>query len=523
MKASAQSIVRAMQEPNFYPHPVAEVQLEETHASWVFLAGDFAYKLKKPVDFGFLDFSTPAKRRYFCEEELRLNRRFAPELYLAVVPLGGPPGGWRLDGSPVRDHAVKMRRFPAGQRLDRLHAAGRLTAAHLEQFAGIVARFHDRADAAPADNDYGTPAAVLAPAEENFTQLRPLLPEALASAVADLESWTRQTFRAHHSRFARRKQQGSIRECHGDLHLGNMVWYRDRPLMFDCIEFDPNLRWIDPINDIAFLLMDLEDRGESALAWRFLNGYLQASGDFAGLPLLPFYKVYRALVRAKVISLRLAQADLSTAEKAEEEALVRSYLALAESYTRPVRPRLFLTHGLSGSGKTTFVKEFAPLYGAVCLCSDVERKRLHGLAATADSASAVGAGLYGNTATKATYRRLQELADGLLAAGLPVVVDATFSKQWQRTALRQVAERHGLDCRILDFPRSRPQLLQNIERRQAQAENISEATAEVLDAQLVQAEPLLAEEKNASLTVLVETSAEEVVAKLRAAEASGVA
>ncbi|HKL25046.1 MAG TPA: AAA family ATPase [Desulfuromonadales bacterium] len=514
MAANTPPIVGAMLDPDFYPHPVDQVQQTETHASRVFLAGDFAYKLKKPVDFGFLDFSTPEKRRHFCREELRLNQRFAPQLYLEVVDIGGPAEALRLGGTPVREHAVKMRRFPARQQLDRLHAAGGLTADQMRQFATCVARFHNQAAIAPPTSAYGTPAAVTAPVEENFAQLRPLVADDLADRLINLETWSRQTARKLQPLLEQRKQQGYIREGHGDLHLGNMVWFENKPLLFDCIEFNANLRWIDTINDIAFLIMDLEDRQETELGWWFLNGYLRESGDFAGLPLLNFYKVYRAMVRAKVVSLRLDQAGQGAAESRRDQALVRSYFDLAAAYTTAGQPQLMLTHGLSGSGKSTFAKQFAPLCGAVCVHSDIERKRLHGLAAEADSASEVAAGLYGEEATSATYRHLQIIAEDLLEAGFSVLVDATFGKREQRSAIHRRAQQRGFQVKILDFQCSRQELLRRIEARSAQPGRISEATADVLEHQLAHAEPLSPEERRMAITILPETRPAEVAARL---------
>lgn len=514
MAEKTQAIVKAMLDADFYPHPVDQVQQMETHASRVFLAGDFAYKLKKTVDFGFLDFSTREKRRYFCQEELRLNRRFAPQLYLEVVDIGGPSEALRLGGLPVRDHAVKMRRFPAHQQLDRLHATGGLTVEQMDQFAVRVACCHRLAAAASPDDVYGTPGAVIAPVQENFDQLRPLLPDDLSGRLADLQTWSLQTFQELQPLLQRRKRQGCIRECHGDLHLGNMVWFEDQPLLFDCIEFNTNLRWIDPINDIAFLIMDLEDRGEQPLGWRFLNGYLQESGDYAGLALLNFYKVYRAMVRAKVVSLRLAQGGHPASARARDQALVRSYLDLAASYTISARPQLILTHGFSGSGKTTFARQIAPLCGLVSLHSDIERKRLHGLSAHDDSDSQVGAGLYGEAATTGTYRRLLALAETLLRAGFSVLVDATFSKRQQRAAMDRLAQKQGVPLKILDFQCPPQKLRQRIEARLEQPGRISEATPDVLNYQLAHAEPLTPDEREMAWPVLAETMPEAVAAQL---------
>ncbi len=494
-------LVTAMQKPDFYDHAVDRVDLLETHISWVFLAGDFVYKLKKPLDLGFLDFSTLARRRHFCEEELRLNRRFAPQLYLDVVALGGPAGSLRLHGEPVYDYAVKMKRFPTRQQLDRMQAEGRLTADHIERFATLMARLHGQAPVAGPDQDFGAPELVSAPILQNFTQLKRLLPATMQRRLAELEDWSRAACERLRGDLQQRKQQGFIRECHGDVHLANMAWFEGQPLLFDCIEFSENLRWIDPINDLAFLVMDLDDRGEQILGWHFLNRYLQESADFSGMGLLGFYKIYRAMVRAKVVALRLSQADLPAAQRVADQRLVQSYLDLAANDMAAPRPLLILTHGLSGAGKTTLANQLAPHCGALCIHSDVERKRLHGLASAEASGSAVGSGIYSEGASAATYQRLQDLAETLLKAGVSTIIDATFIKQQVRSRMRRLADNLKVPMIILDLPLAVQELERRIEQRTQQAGQISEATPAVLEDQRAHAEPFTDEELQAVLRV----------------------
>ncbi|MFO7576615.1 MAG: AAA family ATPase [Pelovirga sp.] len=515
-------LIKNMLDPGFYDHPADTVELIETHISWIFLAGDYAYKMKKPLDLGFLDFSTLDKRKFYCEEELRLNRQLAEELYLAVVPVGGTPPQPRLGGDPPLAYLVKMRRFPQQNQFDRLLAAGELTTAQLRSCAATIAACHRRCARAAAGSPFGTPAAILAPALENFEQIRPVLPhQDLVRQVDRLLEWTRQTFAGQESRLLERRQAGFIREVHGDLHLANIAWVNDRALLFDRIEFSENLRWIDTMNDIAFLTMDLADHGEKGLAAIVLDSYLQHCADYAGLPLLPFYQVYRAMVRAKVICLRAAQPGLTAAEAATDRALVRSYLDLAEAFTRAQPRHLIITHGLSGSGKSTLCRQLVPLLEGICLQSDRERKRLHGLQAEQASSSPVAGGLYSAAAGSATYARLRDLAALVLAADGTVMVDATFIRLADRQRMRDLAAAARAPLIILDFQLPQESLRQRIRQRKQQQQIVSEADEEVLEHQLRVAQPLTSAEQKRSIRITATTSAANVAAAIRAFHPGG--
>lgn len=510
-------IVQTMSQPTFYDHPVEEVELIETHISWVFLAGNFAYKVKKPVNFGFLDFSTLAKRHHYCHEELRLNRRFAPQLYLTVKQIGGSLNAPILDDEPALEYAVKMRRFPQNRQLDRMLAANQLESRHLTEFATKIAGLHQLAAPVEAGKPYGSPKSIIAPVLENFEQIRPLVKGSdPGKQLAKLEQLTHNALEKLNPALRQRKKEGFIRECHGDVHLANMAWFDDQPLLFDCIEFNENLRWIDVISDIAFLVMDLDDRGETGLGWHFLNRYLQETGDYQGLPLLNFYKVYRAMVRAKITCLRLAQGHLNEMQRSETEKLFQSYLDLAERYSLPQATPLIITHGFSGSGKTTFATQLATLYGGVHIRSDVERKRLHGIAVASESGSPVGGGIYSAKAFADTYTRLRDIAHTVLGSGAPAIVDATFIKQQQRELFRLLAETLHVPLIILDFPLKQETLRQRIEQRSQEAtHDASEATVEILDYQLEQAEPLTRDEEQLAIQVHPGTTAAAITASLR--------
>jgi aminoglycoside phosphotransferase family enzyme/predicted kinase len=478
MPAEIPASIRALLDPARYPHQAPRVELVETHISWVLLAGDFAYKIKKPLTLPFLDYGTVGKRRACCADELRLNRRFAPQLYLEVVDFDGEP-------------AVKMRRFPEAGRLDHVCARGELGPAQLSDLAATLARFHSGAAAAPPGSRFGTPAAILAPALENFAELRALTRGTLDAELAALETWTRAEHARHDPAFAARRAAGCVRECHGDLHLANLVLLDGKVLPFDCIEFNQDFRWIDVASEIAFVLVDLLDHGEPGLACWLLNEWLGETGDFGALEVLRFYMAYRALVRAKVAAIRACQRADAAADCPE----VRDYLALAARIADPPAPALTITCGVSGSGKTTASTRRLladPAAGTVRLRSDVERKRLFGLPARAASSSPVDAGIYTPEATARTYARLAALAGELLDAGWSVIVDAAFLRRRERDAFRALAAARTLPFAILFCDAPAAELRQRVAARRGDA---SEATVAVLERQLGWLEPLDAAEQ----------------------------
>jgi aminoglycoside phosphotransferase family enzyme len=498
-------LIASLRDPGRYPHPAAAVELLETHISWVLLAGDYAYKIKKPVDLGFLDFSTLEQRHHFCEEEVRLNRRLAPALYLDVMPVTGTPEQPVLGGrGEAIEFAVRMRRFPQAAQLDRMLRAGELHASHLDAFARMVADFHAAAAVATAAMPYGEPAAIYGPVEENFHALRDALGAAAVHRQLNaLDAWSMTRFLANREVHAARKRDGFVRECHGDLHLRNLAWVDDQPLAFDCIEFAPALRWIDVISEVAFLVMDLRARAEPQLAARFLNRYLEYTGDYGAVAVLGFYLVYRALVRAKVDAIRLHQPDLEAAERAAVEAECARYLDLAREFCQPGRPRLIVTRGLSASGKTTLSEPLVEAMGAVRIRSDVERKRLFGLPATSRARAAPGTGIYTPEAGRRTYARLLELARDLLDAGYPVIVDAVFARAEQRAPFQALAEGRGVPYAILEFTAS-PQILR--QRIAARRGGESDAGLAVLESQLQAWEALPAGDRSRAVTVDTESA-----------------
>jgi uncharacterized protein len=498
------SLVAALARPAAYNHDVTSVRVAETHISWVFLTGEYAYKVKKPLKFPFLDFSSLERRRHFCEEELRLNRRLAPELYLAVVPIGGERGAPRVGEEPAIEYAVKMREFPEGARLDRRLEAGKLAAEPLRAFGGRLARFHaEQAPLAPRN-----PAATaLAGALQNFDELREDLPAREQRTLAALREWTEERAASIAPIIERRASLGRYRECHGDLHLENLLMRDGEILAFDALEFDPRLREIDVMSEAGFLAMDLAAHGRTDLAYDFLTAYLEAGGDYDGLDVLRFYVVHLALVRAKVRALKRAQ---KSAEVGRAE--IGPYLEIARGFVAPRTPLLVITHGLSGSGKTHVTQALIGGFGAVRARSDLERKRLHGLDASAHSESAVGGGLYDSRATARTYARLAEIAAAAVRNGFDAIVDATFLHAAEREAFAKLASRHGARFAILDCVAPDDVLRRRVAARAAEDRDASEASLEVLDHQLAEREPLGADEQRA--TIRVPTDAPPDVSKL---------
>ena len=492
--AAQARLARALQDPAVWDPPVDAVEVRETHISWVLLAGEHAYKLKKAVDFGFLDYSTLEKRRQQCEREVTLNRRTAPMIYLGVLPVGGAPDHPRPgDSTAPIDYLVKMRRFDENRLLARLVERGELDDRHMQRLARAIATFQEQAEPVAADTPWGTPEAVWHFVAENFDQIRTALGNSEARLDA-VERWSRARFEALAPDLRARREAGFVRDGHGDLHLNNIVLLDETPVPFDCIEFNDALRFIDVVNELAFLIMDLQARQRRDLATWLLNDWLFLTGDYDGVPLLPFFIVYRAMVRAKVAALRLTQPDLPPPARTDAQAEYRAYLRLAEAATHPEPARLVITHGLSGSGTSTLVHRLLGHWPAIHLRSDVERKRLFGLPMDARSDSSVAGGIYTPEATERTYARLETLARTLLDAGWPVVVDATFLDPARRAAFRRLAKTLKVPFAVLDLQAPPAVLRERIRHRLARERDASEADLQVLEHQLAHYRPPPADE-----------------------------
>jgi uncharacterized protein len=470
------------------------VSLIETHISFVLLAGEFAYKIKKAVDLGFLDFRRFAARRFYCTEELRLNRRLAPNLYVDVVAITGTIEAPRLGGNGrAIEYAVRMRRFPPNALASEELARGELSAADVDVLAAKIAEFHRVVPVADS-HAYGTPEDVLRVARLNFTQIRSL-PDSHGEAdtLAALAKWTTREYGACKEAIGRRRDGGFVRECHGDLHLGNIARFEGDLTVFDCIEFNEAMRWIDVMSEIAFTTMDLRARCRPDLAHRFLNAYLEITGDYDGLSVLRFYCVYRALVRAKVTALHAAQVAAGEA-KATLLAEYRTYLNLAAHYATPTRGAIVITHGVSGTGKTTRSQYLLELAGAVRIRTDVERKRQDRVDTVQPVSSCIEGGLYTPQATAWTYATARAHARSVVKAGYIAIVDAAFLKRWQRDLFRNLGTELAVPFVVVAFTASGATLHQRILHRLKAGDDASEATLAVLEHQLRTMDPLSASE-----------------------------
>ncbi len=486
------------------------VETVETHISWVLLADDYAYKIKKAVDLGFLDFSTLEKRRFYCAEALRLNRRLAPDLYLEAVPIAGSAEHPVLDGpGPAIEYAVKMRRFSQSCLLDQVLLRDELTPATVDAIARRIADFHGRTAIAGNESPLGTPEQAHLPVAENFAQIRPRLRDKEDLVRLDeLERWSEREYQARFDALAARKARGFVRECHGDLHLGNMVLLDGVVVPFDCIEFSDNLRWIDVISEAAFLSMDLQDRGRPDLARRFLNAYLEQTGDYEGLEVLRYYLVYRAMVRAKVACIRAGQESLPAGYWTQ----YRNHIELATDFTRPIQPFLAITHGLSGSGKTTVTQSLLEVVSSFRVRSDVERKRLYELKPEARSGAGTDEGIYSLAANERTYRRLAEVARGIVRSGFSTIVDAAFLKRRERTIFQELAQELSVPFVILDITAPEHLLRKRVKQRMQHGRDASEADITVLENQLSNREPL--DDSELTVTIGVDTEQAENVQAL---------
>jgi uncharacterized protein len=475
--------------------PEQPVDLIETHISWVLLAGARAYKVKKPVKMGFLDFSTLDARHRACLEELRLNQRLAPGLYIDVVPISGTPLDPRFtaEGEPI-DYAVRMRRFPSGGLFSERLVAGQLQISEVDRLAERIAEFHLAAPAADVSSPYGTPQVI----ESTTMQvLASLEQHEGAQALAGLRPWWQAQSAALRPVWEARRREGRVREGHGDLHLANATLFERDVVAFDCIEFDPALRWIDVMSDVAFAVMDFMAHGRRDLAFRFLDGWLEHTGDHGGLAVLPGYLVYRAMVRALVARLRRV-ADPGAPD----------YLGLARRLGAPGAARLLITHGVSGSGKTHVSQHLLEQAGAVRLRSDVERKRLFGLRPLDRSDRLARDRLYSTEATRRTYDTLLDKARQSLRAGFPTIVDAAFLRRHERADFEQLARELGAPYTILHCRADPPVLRERVERRLAGQRDASEADLAVLERQLEFQEALTADEQRRAIEVDTRASAD---------------
>jgi uncharacterized protein len=476
-----------------YAHAVSDIRIHETHISWVILTGEYAYKVKKRIKLEFLDTTTLAARRFLCNEELRLNKLFATDLYLEVVPITQDSKGIHLGGTgAIIEYAVKMKQFDSLEELPALLVRADVTRQEMTRLAERLAEFHRRAALAPDNAEF-----------EFVAQLRNSVLGNVAALLAHLSSlqefpamgqlidWTHDSLHDLHDRFRKRQSSGYIRECHGDLHAHNIVRWQGQLTPFDCLEFDPKLRWIDVMNDVAFLVMDLVGHDRKDLAYEFLSRYVEKTGDYTGIRLLPFYAIYRALVRAMVDAV---SGEQGPAERLELNGRLHGRISTALDFMHPKRPSLIIMHGPSGSGKSWLSERLVPLVAAVRLRSDLERKRLPDPEPASGADSALSPDLYTPARNRQTYARLLKCAESCLLGGVSVIVDAAFLNADDRERFRSLAERCGGSFVILSCIADKAEMACRIAGRAQRNADPSEATVTVLKNQLQGFVPLRADE-----------------------------
>ncbi|MEH6824966.1 MAG: AAA family ATPase [Motiliproteus sp.] len=490
-------LIIALQQSQLFAHPIERFVLIQTHISWVLLTGPYAYKLRKPVNLGFLDFTTLEQRFHDCCQELQLNRRFSPELYIGLIHIGGTldrprltrvDPGQRFDPTAL-DYAVQMLQFPQQQLLSQRQS---LPEQALLTLAQELAHIHASAPNAPTDATFGSPESIYAPMQQNFEQIRPYLHSPKQQTqLQRLQLLTESEFQQHTTLLEERHQQGAIRECHGDLHLGNIALHRGRACPFDCIEFNPRYRWIDPLSDLAFLLMDLQLRDHHALSNRILNRYLEQNLDYHALPLLRLYQAYRALVRAKITLLTSGCSTEPLAAPAAKQ--YQAYVDLADQILTPVKASLILMHGSSGSGKSWLSQQLVAQGHWIRLRSD--QLRQHWDQHTPELPR------YSQQMNDITYQRLLEEAESLLRAGLSIIIDAAFLNQAQRQPFLRLAQQLNIEPVIICCAATAAKQAHRITQRLRSGKDPSEATVAVLRSQQTLYEPLTPEERRHAVTL----------------------
>jgi aminoglycoside phosphotransferase family enzyme/predicted kinase len=476
-------VARAMLQPSIYPNAVESVSLVQTQMSFLFLAGDYVYKVKKPVNLGYLDYTTLTRRRALCRQEVMLNRRLTSDVYLGVSPIRRVKGGHTLDGrGRAVEYAVRMRRLPGDRMLNVLLDRDTVTPEMMRHLAVKMAGFHHEAARGPEIDPFGSPAAVKVNVEENFTQTEKYVGRLVTPGVHHLVSeWAQKYLSDRRALFEARVDAGRIRDCHGDLHAQH-ICFADAIQVYDCIEFNDRFRYCDVASEISFLAMDLDRYGRGDLARIFVEAYLDASGDRDIRGLLGFYKCYRACVRAKVEGFKSDDPYIGAAEKAVAESAARLYWQLAARYARS-RPLLVIMTGLMGTGKSTLAERLARQSGFDVLSSDILRKNLAGVPLSEHRMVGQDAGIYNSDFTQRTYNALYSKAASLLALGQDVILDASFKKRVDRARAREVADAAGADFLIVECVLNEAETRARLDRRMSEGISPSDGRWELYAAQ----------------------------------------
>lgn len=535
-------LLEQLTRPRAFPYELAEsesIPVIQTHASAVLLAGERAYKLKKAQDFGFFNYSTPHLRRRFCEQEVVLNSRLAPDVYQGVAPVLAEAAGTlrfgptcapgqiplpetELDGARVIDYAVVMQRLPEEATLAHRVAAQTATPALMAIIAEPVARFHASIPTNKHISEFGALSSIRANWDENFEQMRPYIGCSLDQATFDrLSSYIYAFMEGYAELFSTRVREQHIRDCHGDLRLQHVYIFEQpggaAPSIFvvDCIEFNERFRYSDVAAEVAFLMMELDAAGRSDLSRAFIEAYVSFSGDATLYELLPFYACYRACVRGKVLSFQLDQAEVPEAQRESARQEAEAFFSLAASYASgPTRPTLLLVGGLMGTGKSTIAEKLHQQLGWTLLSSDTTRKQLAGLEHAQPRTDAFGEGIYSSEWNARTYQTLLNQAARVLAAGHSVILDATFARVAYRNAAAQEATLHGANLVFVECRSSRDLALARLAKRwearlasqPTLSSSASDARPDLYDAQAEAWQPFYPEEEPAIEHLTISTS-----------------
>jgi len=485
--------IEAMKKPEFYPHKPAKVEFIQTHISCVFIAGDFVYKIKKPLRFDFLDFTTLDKRKFFCEEELTLNKRLAPGTYLDVVAISRTARGDITlgEGVEVIDYAVRMKKLPPDKMLRTLLAHGTADEKTMDALAEKIALFHRNARTGDRIDDMGTIENIRHNNEENFTETADCVNVTIPGYQYEfIRGYVNAFLMKNKSTFEKRIADHRIRDCHGDLHLDH-ICMNEEITIFDCIEFNERFRWGDVAEDVAFLTMDIDFNGYPQQAENFVQSYIKYSGDTDLLRLLNFYRCYYAFVRGKVTSLRLSQKESNANEQREIIQSAKRYFDLAYTYAaRLDKPVLILTAGLMGSGKSYQARDLAWRLGAEIIRTDVLRKALFDIKATERRYEHFGAGIYSDDISRLVYEKALALAEQKMKQGKTVIIDASFKKRAERLRALALAEKLQIRFFVLECVCPDDVTQKRLEKRVLDNDNVSDGRWELFQKQKIDFETI---------------------------------
>lgn len=507
---SKEEILKAFQKPNLFPHATRHIDCLETHLSWIVLTGEYAYKIKKPVNLGFQDYTSLSKRKYYCELEVELNHRFSKEIYIKTMPIFGSlldPSFKQQGNLDVIEWIIQMHQFPESAILASKAKEHSLSLTIIKKLARNIAEFHQLAKVCPLHELYGTPAHTLKQVKDNFSALKMLLSNSsilqcfsknssILQQINEIEALSLSQHTMLSELINKRKQNGKIKECHGDLHLNNIVLIHDNPIPFDCIEFSEDLRWIDTFNDCAFLAMDLDYCQLGSLGNYFINHYLEHSNDYEGYCLNDYFKAYRGMVRAKVSCFSIEQLikgkSTEISHYVEE---IENHLLLAKQCLTQNHPKLWITYGVSLSGKTTATDKWILQEKGVRLRSDVIRKHLFNLNPFTVTPNTMAEKIYSKEANNRVMQELYQLTSLLLKHNISVCVDATFILKEHRILFRKLAEDLNFPFSILTFPATIDELKERaLMRQQSVEKDASDADLDIALQQLKIIEPLDQEE-----------------------------